>query len=160
MATEKLKFKIELFSTMWDLPPQVEILINDKSFYKNSISATEEAPEVIEFEHETKEGNEYNLQIKLFGKQTNQTVVNEKGDILNDQLLNIKNIEIDEIDIGSLVYKGEYTPEYPQPWAAQQAESGNTLPKSLQNVTQMGHNGTWQLKFTAPFYMWLLENLY
>ena len=31
MGTEKLKFKIELFATMWDKPPHAEILINDKN---------------------------------------------------------------------------------------------------------------------------------
>jgi hypothetical protein len=37
-------------------------------------------------------------------------VINDKGDVLKDQLLHIKSIEIDEIDIGSLVYEGVYTP--------------------------------------------------
>ena len=89
-----------------------------------------------------------------------QTVINEKGDILNDQLLNIKSIEIDEIDLGGLVYDGVYTPQYPEPWATQQREAGVALEESFKNVTRMGHNGTWTLKFSSPFYMWLLENLY
>jgi hypothetical protein len=33
MATEKLKFKLELYAIMWDLPPHAEILINDKSYF-------------------------------------------------------------------------------------------------------------------------------
>jgi hypothetical protein len=73
---------------------------------------------------------------------------------------NIKSIEIDEIDLGALVYEGTYTPDYPEPWATQQRESGADLQESFKNVTRMGHNGTWQFKFTSPFYMWLLENLY
>ena len=124
---------------MWDLPPHAEILINDKSFYKKSISATELSPQVIEFEYETEEGKEYNLQIKLSGKQTNQTVVNEKGDILNDQLLHIKNIEIDEIDIGSLIYSGVYKPEYPEPWATQQREAGLALEESFKKIPTKPH---------------------
>ena len=75
-------------------------------------------------------------------------------------MLHIKSIEIDEIDIGALVFEGVYTPKYPEPWATQQAEQGNKLPETLKNVTQMGHNGTWNFTFTSPFYMWLLENLY
>ncbi len=96
----------------------------------------------------------------LISKINGQTLVNEKGDILKDQLLHIKSIEIDEIEIGALVYEGIYQPEYPEPWATQQKEAGNELPSSLKNVTQMGHNGTWTLTFSSPFYMWLLENLY
>ena len=160
MATEKLKFKLELHATMWDKPPVAEILINDKSYFNDDITGTEDKPQVIEFEHEFDEGKEYELVIKRSGKTVSQTVVNDKGDILNDQLLNIKSIEIDEIDIGSLVFEGIYTPEYPEPWAAQQRESGTELQESFKNVTQMGHNGTWQFKFASPFYMWLLENLY
>ena len=83
-----------------------------------------------------------------------------KGDILKDQLLHIKSINIDEIDIGSLVFDGVYTPIYPEPWATQQRQQGMELPETFKNTTQMGHNGTWTFKFTSPFYMWLLENLY
>ena len=160
MATEKLKFKLELYATMWDKPPHAEILINDKSYFKDDITATEDKPQVIEFEHEVEEGVDYELIIKRSGKVNNQTVVNDKGDLLKDQLLNIKSIEIDEIDIGALVYEGIYTPEYPEPWATQQREAGTELKESFKNVTQMGHNGTWRFKFSSPFYMWLLENLY
>jgi hypothetical protein len=53
-----------------------------------------------------------------------------------------------------------YTPEYPEPWATQQRQQGMELPETFKNTTQMGHNGTWTFKFTSPFYMWLLENLY
>ena len=160
MATEKLKFKLELYATMWDKPPVAEIKINSKSYFKSEITGTEQSPTVIEFEEELTEGSEYNLIIERSGKGKNQTVINEKGDILKDQLLHIKSIEIDEIDIGALVYEGVYTPKYPEPWATQQKEAGNELTETLKNITRMGHNGTWSLRFSSPFYMWLLENLY
>jgi hypothetical protein len=160
MATEKLKIKLELYATMWDKPPVAEILIGNKSYFHNDITGTEDKPNLIEFEHEFEEGKSYELMIKRTGKVRNQTVIDDKGDILKDQLLHIKKIEIDEIDIGALVYEGVYTPEYPEPWATQQKESGNDLRDSFKNVTQMGFNGTWRFKFDSPFYMWLLENLY
>jgi hypothetical protein len=160
MATEKLKFKLELHATMWDRPPHAEILINDVSQFKEDITGTEDKPDVIEFEHELEEGKEYKLTINRSGKDKNQTVVNDKGDLLKDQLLHIKSIEIDEIDIGALVYEGVYTPQYPEPWATQQRAAGTELRESFKNVTCMGHNGTWRFKFESPFYMWLLENLY
>ena len=160
MATEKLKFKLELYATMWDKPPHAEILINDQSVSKKDITGTEDKPDLIEFEYELEEEKQYNLIIKRSGKSSSQTVINEKGDILKDQLLNIKRIEIDEIDIGALVYEGVYTPKYPEPWATQQREAGNDLTASFKNVTKIGHNGEWQFTFSSPFYMWLLENLY
>ncbi len=160
MATEKLKFKLELYATMWDLPPYAEILINDKSFFYDSITGDENKPNLIEFEHEFEEGKSYELVIKRSGKGRKQTVVDDEGNILKDQLLHIKNIEIDEIDIGGLVYEGVYTPIYAEPWATQQRQAGEKLESSFKNVTIMGHNGEWRFKFESPFYMWLLENLY
>ena len=160
MATEKLKFKLELYATMWDKPPHAEIMIDHKSHFKGDITGTEGKPDVIEFEHEFTEGEENELIIKRSGKTKGQTVVNDNGDILKDQSLHIKSIEIDEIDIGALVYEGVYTPEYPEPWASQQIQAGSELKKSFKNVTSMGHNGTWRFTFASPFYMWLLENLY
>jgi len=160
MATEKLKFKLELYATMWDQPPHAEILINDISHFTGDITGTEDKPTVVEFEREFTEGEKNELIIKRSGKIKGQTVVNENGDILKDQLLHIKSMEIDEIDLGALVYEGTYTPEYPEPWATQQREVGVELHESIKNVTQMGHDGKWAFKFESPFYMWLLENLY
>ena len=160
MGTEKLKFKLVLYATMWDKPPHAEIMINDQSHFNGEITGTEDNPDVVEFEQELEEGEKYNLIINRSGKSKNQTIINEKGDILKDQLLNIKSIEIDEIDIGALVYEGVYKPQYPEPWATQQKQADIDLPETFKNVTKMGHNGTWTFSFESPFYMWLLENLY
>ena len=160
MGTEKLKFKLQLYATMWDKPPHTQVLIDDKLHYDSAITGSEEKPNTIEFEHELEEGQPHNLIIRRSGKKNNQTVVNDDGEITKDQLLHIKNIEIDEIDIGALVYEGVYTPTYPEPWATQQKDANNKLPETLKNVTQMGHNGEWRFPFSSPFYMWLLENLY
>jgi len=160
MATEKLKFKLELYATMWDKPPHAEIIVDGKSYFDGDITSTEDKPTLIEFEVEVEEDKKCDLVINRSNKTVPQTVVNNKGDLLKDQLLHIKKIEIDEIDLGSLVFTGVYTPKYPEPWATQMAESGKELRESFTNVTQMGHNGEWKFTFTTPFYMWLLENLY
>jgi len=160
MATEKIKIKLELYATMWDKPPVAEIAINSKNIIKKEITGSESSPDVIEFEQELQEDSTYSLIVNRSGKGKNQTVLNEKGEIIKDQLLHIKKIEIDEIDLGDLVYEGVYTPDYPEPWATQQRESGNDLKDSFKNVTQMGFNGEWKFTFSTPFYMWLLENLY
>ena len=132
---------------MWQRPPHAEIFIDNKKYFDADITGSEEKPDIIEFEHECNEEQNYNLIIKRSGKVKGQTVVNEKG-------------EIDEIDIGALVYEGVYTPDYPEPWASQQIKQGTDLKSSYRNVTSMGFNGTWKFGFSSPFYMWLLENLY
>ena len=160
MATEKLKFKLELYATIWDEPPHAEILVGGKSYFNDNITSTEDNPTLIEFEAELEEDKKHDLIINRSNKSAGQTVINSKGDILKDQLLHIKRIEIDEIDLGALVFTGLYTPKYPEPWATQMAESGRELKESFTNVSQMGHDGEWKFTFSTPFYMWLLENLY
>ena len=160
MATEKLKFKLELYATSWDRLPIAKIKIDDETHTQIAISGTEEKPHVIEFEHEFEEDSEHNLIIENIGKTQDQTKVDKDGKVVADQLSHIKSIEIDEIDIGALVYEAFYTPIYPEPWATQQRQAGIELPESFKNVTSMGHNGTWSFKFSSPWYMWLLENLY
>ena len=160
MAPENLKFKIKLFATFCDKKPTCELLINDISVWNGVVDGTAKEPNVIEFEHPCVENKDYELILNRQGKDTRQTIINEKGDILHDQLMHIQSIQIDDIDIGALVYQGVYKPTYPEPWATQQRQSGVDLPETMKNVTQMGHNGTWTFKFSSPFYMWLLENLY
>ena len=60
-----------------------------------------------------------------------------------------KNIEIDEIDIGSLVFEGVYTPEYPKLWYGQQIKAGKTPQESYKNVKIMGYNGSWKFGFES-----------
>ena len=159
MATETLKFKLELYATYWNKPPIVEIKIADKTYFKDKVTSTKQEPTVIEFEHTLENDKSHTLNIIRTGKTEQETVlVNDT--ITKDQLLNIKYMEIDEIDLGALTFEGVYTPEYPERWATQQRNKGVSLPKSFKNVTQMGHNGIWTFNFTSPFYMWLLENLY
>ena len=159
MATETLKFKLELFATYWDKPPIADIRINEKTYVKKEITSTKDKPTLIEFEHECEESKEHQLIIDRSGFNKRQTIV-ENGKITKDQLLHIKSIEIDEIDIGSLIYEGVYKPAYLKIWAIQQKEAGNKLPDTLKNSPDLGHNGTWTFTFSSPFYMWLLENLY
>jgi len=156
---EKIKFKIEVYSTYWNKPPVLKLQLNDKTFYNDTVKSGIKDPTMIQFEASLKEGEKYNLSLHRSNKDNKQCVV-ENGNIVKDQLLHIKSIEIDEIDIGSLIYNGVYTPEYPEPWYSQQVAEGNTPEKSYKNVSAMGHNGTWTLAFESPFYMWLLENLY
>jgi len=159
MWTESLKFKIQLYAQYWDKPPIADICVGEQSKFKQEITGTQENPTLIEFFHDLNEGQEYKFIIHRSNKDDSQTVL-ENNQIVKDQLLFIKSIEIDEIDLGGLIYEGLHYPEYPEPWASQQKKEGKLLPVTVKNVTSMGHNGRWELKFTSPFYMWLLENLY
>ena len=62
-------------------------------------------------------------------------------------LLNIDSIEIDEIDISELK------------WSASEFVADDPNRPTLQECVNLGWNGSYQLKFTSPFYLWLLENM-
>ena len=160
MATEKLKFKIELYATYWDLPPIANVMVNGKSFYNGPIIENKDKPKVLQFHHELGENNLYDLCIYRGNKHHKQTILGKDGNIDKDQVLHIKSVEIDDIDIGALVFEAVYMPEYPKQWADQQKKEGVKLPETFKNCTNMGFNGTWKFSFGSPFYMWLLENLY
>ena len=72
MGTEKLKFRLELYATMWDRPPIAQIKLDDKTLIKSEITGTEDKPTLIEFEAELTEESEYNLIIVRSGKTKNQ----------------------------------------------------------------------------------------
>ena len=111
MDAEKLKFKIELYATYWNKPPIVQLSIDNKVHFKEKITATKEKPKTIEFEHQLYHNQSYNLIISRSGKDKHETIL-ENDKITKDQLLHIKSIEIDEIDIGALIFEGIYKPTY------------------------------------------------
>ena len=59
-------------------------------------------PKIIKFKHTLEEGP-VSLKLKRTGKDLTQTVMKD-GEIVKDQVLCIKEIFIDEIDIASLVF--------------------------------------------------------
>ena len=131
-----MKFLIELFADYWDKAPQVKVDINNDVIWDGTVTDIE----TIKHEKEVYDEEEVKLNITLYSKTDDQTVIeNEK--VIKDQLLHIKNIEIDDVEIEDLIWEAEYTV--------------NTVIKK--RVTTLGENGTWCLTFTSPFYLWLLE---
>jgi hypothetical protein len=59
MATEKLKFKLELYATMWDKPPVGDTDQRQELFNGDNHRHRRQAT-VIEFEHELTEGENVN----------------------------------------------------------------------------------------------------
>ena len=83
-------FLRSFFATFWDKKPTCELLINDKSVWNGVVDGSAKEPNVIEFEHPCVENKNYELILNRQGKDTRQTIINEKGDILHDQLMHIQ----------------------------------------------------------------------
>lgn len=148
MNVEKLSFVVSLSSTFWEKRPQFSIWLDDHQVIQSEIPNSAIHP--ITFERLVDEGP-HNLKIRLENKTTNDTVI-ENGDIIKDMLLNIDDITIDDISLGNLLWSAEYILDHPQEY------KGQNITK-LDNCINLGWNGTYILKFTSPFYIWLLEKL-
>lgn len=149
-ALEKLHFKIGLSGTYWDKVPEFNILVNTTEYAVGYLSEPSGEVQYFEFDAEVPEGDTV-LSIGFLNK-TNSDVVKDQYDtddftIINDLLLHIVSVEIDEIDLGSLLYtKSIFVATDPDRPA-------------LEKCIDLGWNGVWTLKFESPYYLWLLENL-
>ena len=148
MEHESLEFVVTVSGTYWDKKPQFSIWLDDHVIIQTSISS--ESLQTHKFTRTIDEG-EHTLKIRLENKSSSDTqIVN--GEVTNDMILNIDDITIDDISLGQLLWDAEYVLDKPQQYNSKEITE-------LANCVNLGWNGTYVLKFTSPFYIWLLEKL-
>ena len=148
MEQESLEFAVTVSGTYWSKKPQFSIWLNNKVVIQTEISS--ESPQTHKFTHTVDEG-EQTLRIKLENKTVADTqIIN--GEVANDMLLNIDDISIDNISLGQLLWNAEYLLDKPQQY------NGKEITQ-IDNCVNLGWNGSDILKFSSPFYIWLLEKL-
>ena len=148
MNEEKLSFVVTLSGTFWDRRPQFSIWLDDHVVVQSEISDSAVHP--ITFERTVDEGP-HTLKIRLENKTTADTII-ENGEVVDDMLLNIDDIIIDDISLGNLLWSAEYILDEKQIYQGKEIDH-------LDGCVNLGWNGTYTLKFTSPFYIWLLEKL-
>ena len=148
MQEENLSFQISLTGTFWDRHPQFSVWLDDHVVTQTEIASS--AEQIISFERRVNEGT-HELKIRLENKTIDDTVV-ENGEVVKDMLLNIDDITIDDISLGNLLWSAEYVLDKPQIYKGQTIDH-------LDGCVNLGWNGTYILKFSSPFYIWLLEKL-
>jgi hypothetical protein len=143
---EAIDISISLSGTFWKDPPRAKVYINDNLIFENIVAELTE----VKWSGNLSEGK-HKLTIELIDKDKYQTVI-EDNKIAKDQLLNIEFVSFDEIDIGFL--KHSLSSYYPD-----QKQYVNEAPLLVKNCVNLGYNGRWELEFTTPIYIWLLENI-
>ena len=154
MSKENVEIEVKLASAWHNDPPVFEISLNDE--YELGYGSVVEKDELDEFKSikwsgELEEG-EHTLKIYLKGKNVGKshTLKDSVGNVLDDQLLFIKSILIDEIDLGHVATSNsKYYPDN---------SDRSNAPKLIEGKNVMGYNGVWCLTFSVPTYMWMLEN--
>jgi len=156
---ETLHFKIGLSGSSDKKHPEFKIYVNENELVSGTLTSPANQVEYFEFDTVLDEGD-CSLTIEFLNKSMYDTVLDVNGVIVEDLLLNIDSIEIDEIDLGSLLWTAsDYRPDYPDKHKLKMAQSGQALEESVKNCVNLGWNGKWILPFTSPFYIWLLENI-
>ena len=159
MATEKLNFEIQLYSTFHKNAPTANIKIDGRQYFQGEIRGTRENPDIIKFTHECDNDADNRFALLRDNKSKYDTIV-EDGKIIKDQILHIKTLSIDDIDVEPIILEADFTPFYDGKWYKQELAEGRTPPKKIKQIRDLGYNGVWDFHFRTPFYQWLLENLY
>ena len=147
MNEETLSFDISLSGTYWDKKPQYSVWLDDHVVAQSEVS---NAVHNVKFQRNVSEGT-HTLKIRLENKTNADTVIKD-GEVINDMILNIDDIIIDDISLGNLLWSAEYILDKKQQYKDQEIDH-------LDGCVNLGWNGTYVLKFTSPFYVWLLEKL-
>ena len=156
---ETLHFKIGLSKSSGKKQPKFRILVNNTEFVCAELSSDAHTIEYFEFDASVDDG-ECSLVVEFLNKSLHDTVLDVHGNMIEDLLLNIESVEIDEIDLGFLIWtSSDYYPNYPRSYLNKMLALGNELPDTVKNCVNLGWNGRWKLSFTSPFYIWLLENI-
>ena len=148
MQEENLSFKISLTGTFWDRRPQFSVWLDDHVVIQSEIASS--AEQIVNFERRVDEGP-HQLKIRLENKVDADTVI-ENGEVVKDMLLNVDDITIDDISLGNLLWSAEYILDDKQMYQGKEIDH-------LDGCVNLGWNGTYVLKFSNPFYIWLLEKL-
>jgi hypothetical protein len=137
--SEPIEIVIQLSSIFWKDAPKTRVYIDNNLIFDGEITE----PKELKWNGDLTE-SKHKILIELYGKDKYQTIL-ENDKIVKDQILNIDSITFDEIDIGYL--KHTSSTYYP-----------NNL-ETINNCVNLGWNGRWELEFTTPIYIWLLENI-
>lgn len=151
-SVETLSFKIGLSGTFHDKRPAYSVAINDNKIASGTVTTESDEIFYIECTGSFVENTNNTLSITLENK-TNSDTITDNNVIVKDMLLNIHSIEIDEIDLGSLLWTAStYKLDNPQKF-------NGKIVTELKNCVNLGFNGSYILNISSPFYIWLLENI-
>ena len=154
---EPVEFKIYLTSLYYNDPPKFEVLLDDEVIEYGEVTQHQDSGEqrIVSFTRDLDEGN-HTIAVRLLGKKPKHTQQDEAGNIIEDQLLNLMEVEIDEIELGNLFYDSGCF--YKQTAVVKGQPVFATEPETVK-YCNFGWNGEWRLNFSVPTYMWFLENL-
>ena len=144
--SDQITLQFTVSSTDYSVPLGIRVSLDNTVFYENAHVMSE-----TQIQHQLLDDDgDHDVVFELFGKTHDHTTVDADGNIVSDAVLTIADVETDGINIDYLfqslaVYHHDF--------------NGSQAPQQDKFYGHMGCNGTVQLKFSTPFYLWLLENM-
>lgn len=128
-------------------PLGLEIWLNDcKLFDQHSVNDTQN----FESECADLDDQPCSLRFVLKNKQSQHTRIDSDNNIVSDSTIAITNVCFDEINIDQIVFEqAKYQHNF----------NGNGVETIEKFYGTLGCNGTVELTFTTPVYLWILENM-
>ena len=145
MSTCKFTCSIENSNT--SCPLGVEIWLNEQQIFN-----TEHVNTKINFEYDINDDIEgqQSLRWVLKNKLPEHTKIDSDGNILSDAYITVSDVTFEEIECQTVVKMlANYSHNF-------NGTGADTVDKFYGS---MGCNGTVELKFETPVYMWLLDNM-
>jgi hypothetical protein len=154
MTQEIIEFELHLISEYWNKPPLARIAVDDTEYFNDLVP---KGTYIVKFIHTCDFNKPHRLTLTRTGKDDSQCKTLPNGKKL-DQNLTLAKLKVDGIDIQNIVWSQSINiANYPEPWATEQRAAGNILEDKAIGVTTFGHNGTWYLDFTSPFYVFIMK---
>jgi hypothetical protein len=102
----------------------------------------------IEYEFDDDVDAVHQVQIEISGKLPSDTVIDQDGNIIKDNVLELTDFVLDEFDVNQIVYsKAVYRHDF----------NGTQDIINDQFFSTVGCNGVISFEFQSPVYIWLLE---
>lgn len=145
--TNSVNIAFDLVPTQPDQPLAVSVAIDGKPAWHTT--ALTDRQSVVVCVDDDAEGT-HTLTWTLSGKTDQHTTLDADGRIVNDSMISIENLRMDEIDISNLlskfcVYRHDF--------------NGHAELSEHEFFGHMGCNGSVEMTFTSPLYLWLLDNM-
>lgn len=126
---------------------QISVRLDDQEKWVGEPAAD---PQTINIEFDDDVEQEHLLEIEMKNKLPEHTRIDESGRILEDRMVSIRDISLDDIELGTTFTNlSEYQHDF----------NGTSQAITEKFYGDMGCNGIIRLRFQSPVYLWLLENM-
>jgi hypothetical protein len=140
-----VKIKCNVGTTNMAAGLAMQIWIDSEKIFDQTVVE----PTPVEFDLVDDEA-EHSLRFVMSNKMPDHTQIDNDGNITADSRLIVSDVEFNEISLGHLFFSmATYTHNF------------NGVGSEVQHkfYGEIGCNGTVELKFTTPVYLWLLEHM-